>query len=355
VREGLRAALDLLGGLPQFIRAGDRVLLKPNLNGVEGCTDIALTESLIQMLLDGGAGEVFIAESTFGDARMTEMLFAKTGYAALAEEYSIRLLNLNRSEIVRVKVPRPLVLETVSLAREVFEADKIINLPNMKVHYATAVTIALKNLKGLLVGDEKKHFHEVGLDRAICDLNSVVRPALNIVDAISCMERMGPRGGDIVNLNLLIAGDDPAAVDSVGCAVMGFDVSEVKHLALYVAANAVDLDDVEVLGETIDSVRRPFKKAVLENILPKVFTVHNTNACSACMNALLLSCSLLPETPEDAVDVFLGKMHEGAAAPAGLKVAFGNCCRSALPADIRIPGCPPYPFTLAERLKARAK
>jgi len=57
------------------------------------------------------------------------------------------------------------VLEKLRIAREVYEADRITNLPNMKVHYATGITLALKNLKGLLVGNEKRHFHEVGLDK----------------------------------------------------------------------------------------------------------------------------------------------------------------------------------------------
>jgi uncharacterized Fe-S center protein len=78
----------------------------------------------------------------------------------------------NRSEAVEVEVKDPLVLAKVNIAKEVFEADRIINIPVMKVHYATGITLALKNLKGLLVRDEKRRFHEIGLDKAIVDLNS---------------------------------------------------------------------------------------------------------------------------------------------------------------------------------------
>ena len=89
----------------------------------------------------------------------------------------------------------------------------------MKVHYATGITLALKNMKGLLVGGAKRRCHEAGLDKAIVDLNNTldkaivdlnntIRPHLNVVDAISCMERMGPRGGDIVRMDLVMAGGD---------------------------------------------------------------------------------------------------------------------------------------------------
>jgi uncharacterized protein (DUF362 family) len=351
IAQAVAHSLDLIGGLGAFVSPGDRVLLKPNLNGVEGCTNIELTETLIRMLLDSGAGEVFIAESTFGDARMTGMLFEKTGYAALAGKYGIRLVNLNESEAVEVNVPKPLVIDRVRIGREVLEADKIINLPNLKVHYATAVTIALKNLKGVLVREEKRRFHEVGLDKAIVDLNSVVRPTLHIVDAVLCMERMGPRGGDMVDLGLVFAGANPAEVDAVCCGVTGFDIDEVRHLRYYVEANAIDLGRIEVIGESVQSVRRPLKKVSLAGLVPARFRIHNRNACSSCANALLLSCQLLQGTIDRDVEVFMGSLPEEADVPGALKVAFGNCCTSDVPADARIRGCPPYPYALGEVLK----
>ncbi|MBP2676452.1 MAG: hypothetical protein H6Q84_3292, partial [Deltaproteobacteria bacterium] len=202
IPEALAESLDLIGGLSRFVRRGDRVLLKPNLNGEECCTDKALAEAMVRLLSDFGAGKIFFAESTFGNAEMTDTFFEQTGYAELARRYGIPLYNLNRSEAVEVEVKEPLAFGKLPIAREVFEADRIVNLPNMKVHYATGITLALKNMKGLLVGGAKRRCHEVGLDKAIVDLNNTIRPHLNVVDAISCMERMGPRGGDIVRMDL---------------------------------------------------------------------------------------------------------------------------------------------------------
>ncbi|MBN1996166.1 DUF362 domain-containing protein, partial [candidate division KSB1 bacterium] len=209
-KQSLIEALDYLGGLDRFVLANDRIMLKPNLNGVEGCTDIALTEALLRLLLDKNA-RVVIAESTFGDAKMTDMFFLKSGYAELAKKYNVKLYNLNASQPIRVKVKNPQITDYLYLAREIFDTDKIINLPNLKVHYATGITLALKNLKGLLVGSEKKRFHDIGLDKAIVDLNNTIRPDLTIADAISCMEGMGPRGGDLVKMNLILAGQNSAA------------------------------------------------------------------------------------------------------------------------------------------------
>jgi uncharacterized protein (DUF362 family) len=339
----------LIGGLRHYIRYNDRVLLKPNLNGVEGCTDLTVTGTLIQMLSDLGA-RVFIAESTFGDSNMTNVFFQKTGYSELAARYGIRLFNLNDSESVEVTVDRPRVLNTIRIAKEVYDADKIINLPNMKVHYATGITLSLKNLKGLLVGSEKRHFHEIGLDHAIVDLNNTVRPHLNIVGGISCMERMGPRGGDIVKLNLLIAGENAAEVDYVGMSVMGYTLEEVRHLQYYIESNSIDINSIETVGETIENVKYPFKKVRLENIIPSNFRIHNQSACSACMNAFLRSCSLLDNDPDDFIEIYMGSTIPMKEASVGKSVAFGNCCPTGRDFDIKIKGCPPYPFALKEQI-----
>ncbi len=348
MEESLARLLEPIGGLEKFIQPGDRVLVKPNLNGVEGCTDIDLTETLLGMLFDLGA-RPFLAEATFGGAGMTRMFFQKTGYADLAARRGIRLVNLNESEAVEVKVARPLVTETIRVAREVFEAEKIVNLPNMKVHYATGITLAMKNLKGLLVGDEKRRFHEIGLDDGIVDLNNTIRPDLNIVDAIRCMEKMGPRGGETVELDLLLAGGSAAEVDHVGMEVMGYTLEEVRHLGRYLEMNGIDPAKIETAGERVEDVRRPFKKVVLENIVPPVFRVHNRDACSACMNAFLLSCSLLDKVPEEEFAVCMGtRLPENPGT--GKRVAFGNCCPARGDFDIAIPGCPPYPFALREKL-----
>ena len=354
IKEGLVEALDLIGGLGHYIETRDRVMLKPNLNGLEGYTSRELVEALLQLLLDWGVREVFMGESTFGGVQHTNVFFKKTGFTELAERYGVDLVNLNASEAVVVQVENGLILDRVRVAKEALEADKIINLPNMKVHYATGVSLALKNMKGVLVGDEKRRFHEVGLDRAIADLNHTVRPHLNIVDCISCMERMGPRGGDVVDLDLIMAGGDSAEVDCVGCAIMGYGVSEVRHLEHYIDVNGLDPNGIAVVGAAIEAVRYPFKKVQLEGVVPEGLKIHNRDACSSCMNALLLSCGVLQGDLKERVDVYLGSSVEADDAP-GIKVAFGNCCPEDMAVDKRIKGCPPYPFALRDCLSPYLK
>jgi uncharacterized protein (DUF362 family) len=351
VSKSLRRALDLIGGLERFVKRSDRVMLKPNLNGADVYTNKELVGALVEMLMDTGVARVFIAESTFGDARMTKMFFNKTGYTELAARYGIDLINLNESEAVDVKVENPLVLDSIHIAKEVYEADKIINLPSLKVHYATGISLALKNLKGFLVGSEKRHCHEIGLDKAIVDLNNTLKVDLNIADCITCMEHMGPHGGDPVDLNLLLAGGNRAEVDYVACQITEYDISEVNHLQQYVEMNGIDLSAVDVIGETIEGVKYPLKKVAMANCIPQEITVYDTGACSTCMNALILSCCALKGKLTKPVDVHLGAKTEEDVISPNLKVAFGNCCVKYLKADRSVNGCPPYPFALAEVLR----
>lgn len=355
IKPALIKSLDLIGGLKAYLSHDDSVMLKPNLNGTEGITNLELVESLIQLLLKFKVKSIIIAESAFGPANMTDIFFQKNGYTELAKKYGIALVNLNKSKIIEVEVEKPLILKKLKLAKEVFSVDKIINIPVMKVHYATAITLSLKNLKGLLVGDEKRHFHKVGLEKAIVDLNNTIKPSLNIVDCISCMERMGPRGGDMVTLNLIMAGGNRAEVDYIGSQIMDYTLDEVKHLKYYIEDNQVNLDKIEVVGEKLAAVKYSFKKARMESIIPKRFRMHNRDACSACMNALLLSYQFLEREVTEEIDVYLGSILAETDFAVGLKLAFGNCCHKSMKDKVKfdriIRGCPPYPFDLKKTLE----
>ena len=85
IHQSVYEAVDLVGGLQHYVDQNDRVMLKPNLNGVEGSTNIELVEALIQLLLDYDIRKLVIAESTFGNAHTADMLFKKTGFAELNE------------------------------------------------------------------------------------------------------------------------------------------------------------------------------------------------------------------------------------------------------------------------------
>jgi hypothetical protein len=165
------------------------------------------------------------------------------------------------------------------------------------------------------------------------------------------MERMGPRGGDLVHLGLIIAGGSSAEVDYVGSLLMGYSLSEVKHLEQYIKVNKLDLSKVEVVGERLEDVSYPFKKVNLEQVLPDELQVHTKGSCSACENAFLLSCQLLEKVPSQPVDVYIGKWLEECVTTTYRTIGFGSCCPGNLGLEKIIKGCPPYPFALRDYLQ----
>lgn len=230
------ALMDLLGdqSWTTGLRKGSRVLIKPNIcvakpPSTGATTHPQIVEAVVRRLLDQGFHPVLgegPAVGVVGD------FFGLTGLKKIARKFDIPLINLNTDEPVKVKVPAPLVLGDIALARSAVDADAIINLPVIKTHLITMYTGALKNLKGVMVALEKHKPHKLGVAEGIVDVNQVVKPVLHIMDGIVGMEGDGPAGGSPVNMGVLLASCDPVALDAAALHLIGIPVKHVKTVVL---------------------------------------------------------------------------------------------------------------------------
>ncbi len=121
-----------------------------------------------------------------------------------------------------------MVAKEIKVAKRVLDADFLINVPTMKTHVATGVSLCLKNLKGVLPENEKRRSHFLGVNKFVTDLNSIVKPHLCVIDGTVAMEGDGPMQGTPVHLGVLVAGCDPVATDLIATRVMGLDPWEFK-------------------------------------------------------------------------------------------------------------------------------
>ncbi|MCR4400555.1 MAG: DUF362 domain-containing protein, partial [Syntrophomonadaceae bacterium] len=103
------------------------------------------------------------------------------------------------------------------------EADVIISVPVMKIHFAAIVSLAIKNLQGAVPPLEKYMTHFYGLAQNLVNIHHLVRPSLTIVDGLVGQEDFGPISGVPKPMNLLIAGTNPVAVDAVTMRIMGLE------------------------------------------------------------------------------------------------------------------------------------
>ncbi len=283
---------ELLGWIG-YAPAKERILLKPNIvaavspeNGDD--THPKVTEALIRYFQRRGK-QVVLAEGSgiFDTEEAFERLLETTGYLDIRDRLGVPIINVEHLECEDV----PWTYGSIPLPKMLPDCEYI-NVPTMKTHIQTLVTLGAKNQKGLLQMKTKKLFHKKELHDYLRALSEVVRPALTLVDGLYCVEGTGPTGppvGEVKEMGLLVAGKNMMAVDNVCTEIMGFDVKDVKHLE--------PVKDVEVLGERIEAVRSTFKPPV-RIIRVDPFTVYSDDkVCTMCSVPFYRALSKIFNTP----------------------------------------------------------
>jgi len=242
------------------------ILIKPNYINARHpstgiTTDSRVIEGVVKFLKQHNA-EIIIGEgSGFAD---TFEAFQVAGVDAVAKRWNIRLVDLNQDELIEVSPLNPLALKKVKIAKTALEST-IISVPKLKPHRMATVTLSLKNMMGAVT--PKGSIHNP-LNEKIVDLASIIKPSVAVIDAIIAGEGHETSGNPL-EMNLVIAGTDPVAVDAVGADVMGIPPESVKHLRLAEerGLGTCNLKEITVLGEPIEKVKKKFGTSLLSRFL----------------------------------------------------------------------------------------
>ena len=228
----VRAAVDAVGGMERFVRAGETVLVKPNMawdrtpeQGAD--TNPEIVAEVVRQCQSARAARVIVAENPVHDA---SRVARRSGIAAAVAASGIELTLPGRSGFEWTTIGGSL-LDRWEVMSVLFEADRLINLPIVKHHSLSRLTCGLKNHMGLLGGSRGRLHQEI--HPSLVDLAAAFRPTLTIVDATRVMLRNGPTGGrleDVRTTNLVAAGTDPVACDAWAARQLGLDPREVDHL-----------------------------------------------------------------------------------------------------------------------------
>ncbi|MFN2183847.1 MAG: DUF362 domain-containing protein, partial [Anaerolineae bacterium] len=237
VYEMLKDAVDRVGGMRSVIDDGDKVVVRANScwaakpdSGIAG--DPRLVEALLRLIRnETRPSQIVVADRSSIGADTGESFEVNGVGAAALRGGADRILPLEQDERVMVDVPDPMVLlRPVALSRTMLEADKLIYVPKMKVHKLTNITLAMKMNQGSLDWYDAIRNHGADMHAKMVDMLKVMRPHLSIVDALWPMQGQGPGSPypkDLIkDFNVILAGKDPVAVDTVGATIMGFDA---KH------------------------------------------------------------------------------------------------------------------------------
>jgi len=255
-------ALDLID-YKSALSGYKKVLIKVNFITVEtwptgATTDPMVVEAIIEKLKDMPV-QIYVVES---DATMTsaDEAFEVTGMKEMCERNGVQCLNLRHvKDRVKIDIPNGEALASITVPRIVTESA-IISAAKLKTHMSTKVTLGMKNMFGILPDKFKGKYHMKGISKVIVDINTVLKPALTVIDGFVGMEGRGPSGGTPVKMDLIIAGKDVVATDATASRVMGFEPMEIAHIRKAHERGLGNIDDIEVVGSKLEDVTRVFKR-----------------------------------------------------------------------------------------------
>ncbi|HEY3415647.1 MAG TPA: DUF362 domain-containing protein, partial [Armatimonadota bacterium] len=221
----VKRALSALGGMERFVKSGQAVVIKPNICVAYHTYEYAATTNpwvvaaLVKLCLGAGASKVTVMDYPFGGA--AQEAYAKSGIQQEVEAAGGSMAFMTSYRYKSVSLPGAKSLKKADVFEDILNADVLIDVPIAKNHGEATLTLAMKNLMGVVKDREDMH---VSLHKRIADLANFIRPKLTVIDAVRILTRGGPTGGDlnaVQKLDTVIAGADMVAADAYATTLFG--------------------------------------------------------------------------------------------------------------------------------------
>jgi len=202
-------------------------------------------------------------------------------------------------------------------------------------------------MKGCIPNSEKRRFHTMGLHKPIAYLNKLIKQTLVIVDGMNG-DLNFEEGGNLVQMNRIIAGKDPVLIDAYAAQLIGFGIEEVPYIAMAedIGVGTTDLANADIVELNKDKGSRKIKPSRRVAQLSK--HIIEDAACSACYGSLIHALerlhekNLLNQLKEKLYigQNFKNKRHDG--------LGIGTCTSGF---DRCVKGCPPKARDIVEYLE----
>ncbi len=230
----VRAAVHSLGGIKRFIAKGDVVVVKPNIAWDRvpeqaGCTNPEVVAAVVKLCYEADAKTVKVFDRPVNDPRRC---YVQSGIEAAARAAGADVSHVDERKFKEMEIGG-LALKSWPLYTELFEADKVINVPIAKHHGLAKLTMSMKNWMGMM-GGSRRVIHQK-LDESLVDLAMKAKPCLTILDAVRILTANGPQGGDLKDvkrLDTVIAGVDQVAIDSYGATLFAMKGSDLGYVRI---------------------------------------------------------------------------------------------------------------------------
>jgi uncharacterized protein (DUF362 family) len=185
------------------------------------------------------------------------------GFFDVITGFEKRFTDLNLDEVTRVRLENAYSsLSDLYLPNTVLGCDLLVSLPKMKTHHWTGATLSMKNLFGIVPGAiygwPKNILHWAGIDECVADLHYLFPNQFCLVDGVEAMEGNGPILGTSITPGVIVGGSHAPSVDATCCRIMQIDPEKIRYLRLIADRSGWKCTHIEQMGESIESVRRPF-------------------------------------------------------------------------------------------------
>ena len=372
VLSAVRKAVELIGGLNDVVKPGQTVLINPSWvaspadPSCGSCTWPEVSRAVADLVKEAGA-EPIIAESSAVGVDCDKVI-EESGHGAL-RDLGYQVVNLKKTPETELPVPGGgVIFDPMPVFELAAKCDVIVSVPVLKTHDQTEMTCSIKKLKGLLPDKTKRAFHQQGLFDAVIDLMAAVKPTLTVVDAIICQEGVGPVFGDPIEMDLVLASKDLVAADSVCAKLIGYEPTDLK-LSVHAAERGlgeIDLNNIEIVGESLDAVSRRFVRSDEANPVGEIDgfkLIYGEDACTGCRNTVLSALIDMKNSDQlmylPGVTVVAGAADVAIEELPGEVVTVGTQCTPKDKMGLRhAKGCPPNNIDVVKAIiggKAEAK
>lgn len=296
----VREAIHLLGGIERFCRAGDVVIIKPNIVfGVPWemaeTTHPAVVSEVVKAFKEGGAVVKILERPAFNTPARIAYEISGIGKAAL-EAGVDELLDWAEEEYVEVRVPNSRSFSKVNIPKSLMEADLFVDLPKLKNNFVLgpgALTLSIKSKLGLVPQEDRELVHRTPVDMAAacCDIAKAInhKHSLSLVDGVYAMEGAS-HYGTICKPGVIVASPDLVAVEAVCHAIVGYHPLEspAVQLAMKDGLGTADFFEIDILGTRIRDVYYPFVRSLTRYVQKYTnVTEYFGGTCPACLLAMM--------------------------------------------------------------------
>lgn len=232
--EMVRRSIEALGGMKRYVKSGDAVLIKPNIcvayhdYQYAATTNPWVVGALVKLALDAGAKKVNVLDYPFGGT--AEQAYHVSGIQAEVNKAGGKMVVMTNLKYVNTDIPQGLDLKNTRIYDDVLNADVLINVPVAKHHQLARLTLAMKNLMGVIFDRPMMH---ANMGQRLADLSSRVRSHLVIIDAVRMLMANGPTGGnlnDVKKADTIIASGDIVAADSYAATLFGLKPDDLAYI-----------------------------------------------------------------------------------------------------------------------------